>query len=297
MDHELTRTMSVGVRYVHKWLDRLIEDVGIQASGAEIFFIANPGYGIAEFTLRGPCPTCPAQPPAKRDYDGLEFRLRKRFGDNWSLNTSYLFSRVYGNTSGLASSDENGRTSPNVERAFDGLYMSFNEKGQPIYGVLQTDRPHFFEIEGTYDFKWGTGASLRQSVASGTPQQSVTTIKTLPVFDAGRNNLGRSPTWNETDLSIYHDFRLPGNKRISLNMQVFNLFDQDTVTRLFTTRYRDSIPVTDPQFFAGIDSAAIVQALNSDSSTTNNIRIDPRFKMADQWQDARSFRLMAKFLF
>ena len=30
VDHELTRSMSVGVRYAHKWLDRTIEDVGIQ---------------------------------------------------------------------------------------------------------------------------------------------------------------------------------------------------------------------------------------------------------------------------
>ena len=34
-------------------------------------------------------------------------------------------------------------------------------------------------------------------------------------------------------------------------MQIINLFDQDTVTRLFTARYRDPIPVTDEQFFGG----------------------------------------------
>ena len=53
-DHELTSTMSVGVRYAHKWLDRLIEDVGVQVAGVgEVFMIANPGYGIAEYTLAG----------------------------------------------------------------------------------------------------------------------------------------------------------------------------------------------------------------------------------------------------
>ena len=52
MDHELNSSMSVGVRYAHKWLDRTIEDVGIQVAGVgEVFMIANPGYGIAEFTL------------------------------------------------------------------------------------------------------------------------------------------------------------------------------------------------------------------------------------------------------
>ena len=35
-------------------------------------------------------------------------------------------------TRGLASSDENGRTSPNVDRYFDGLYMPFDSNGQPV---------------------------------------------------------------------------------------------------------------------------------------------------------------------
>ena len=297
-DHELTPTMSVGVRYAHKWLDRLIEDVGVQVAGVgEVFMIANPGYGIAEYTLAATCPTCPAQPKAKRDYDGLEFRLRKRFNGRWSLNTSYLYSRIYGNTSGLASSDENGRVAPNVERLFDGMHMSFDESGNPIYGRLQTDRPHTFELQGTYDFKWGTGVAVEQFVGTGTPMQSDITVRNVPVFEGGRGNLGRTPTFSETSLSIYHDFKLGGTKRLNVNVQIFNLFDQDTVTRYWTTRYRDPIPVTDEQFFGGMNSAAIVSALNSDSITSNNIRPDPRFMQPDQWQDARSFRVMAKFLF
>ena len=41
--------MSVGVRYTHKWLDRTIEDTGINVPNVgEVFFIANPGFGVAE---------------------------------------------------------------------------------------------------------------------------------------------------------------------------------------------------------------------------------------------------------
>ena len=85
--------MSIGVRYADKWLDKTIEDVGIQVAGVgEVFMIANPGFGIAEYTLAATCPTCPAQPPAKRDYDAVEFRLRKRLSNRWSMNTSYIYS-------------------------------------------------------------------------------------------------------------------------------------------------------------------------------------------------------------
>ncbi len=52
MEHELTDTTSLGVRYVHKELVRAIEDVGIIVPGeGEQYFIANPGYGVAEYTI------------------------------------------------------------------------------------------------------------------------------------------------------------------------------------------------------------------------------------------------------
>jgi outer membrane receptor protein involved in Fe transport len=295
VDHELNHLMSVGVRYAHKWLDRTIEDVGIQVAGVgEVFMIANPGFGVASKTLLNstpPCTTCPAQPPAKRDYDGLEFRLRKRLANNWSLNTSYTYSRIYGNYSGLASSDENGRSDPSVERFFDGLYMSFDQKGNPVYGVLGTDRPHYFKAQATYQLPWGTGIGVNYDLASGTPQSSTITFKSVPFFPYGRGDMGRTPVFSNTDLSIYHRLRLHGRSELVLYLNVFNLFDQDTVTRLATSRYRDQLPgLTDSSFFQGFDEAAIVAA-------NGKVRPDPRFGLADQFRGARSMRVQAKISF
>jgi hypothetical protein len=292
LDHELNRLMSVGVRYAHKWLDRTIEDVGIQVAGVgEVFMIANPGFGIAEYTLAGTCATCPAQPKAKRVYDGLEFRLRKRLANRWSMNSSYTYSRIYGNYAGLASSDENGRTSPSVERAFDGEYMSFDQSGNPTYGRLATDRPHYFKLQATYELPWGTGIGANFDLASGTPQSSTITFKSVPVFAYGRGDMGRTPVYSNTDLAVYHTFRLRGRSQVQLYLNVFNLFDQDTVSRLFTTRYRDALPgLTDATFFQGFDEAAIVAA-------NPNVRRDPRFGLPDQYLGARSMRVQAKFSF
>jgi outer membrane receptor protein involved in Fe transport len=292
VDHELSRTMSVGVRYAHKWLDRLIEDVGVQVAGVgEVFMIANPGYGIAEFTLAGTCATCPAQPPAKRVYDGVEFRLRKRLSNHWSMITSYLWSRLYGNYSGLASSDENGRNSPSVDRFFDGEYMSFDQNGQPVFGRLGTDRPHQFKMQATYDFPWGTQIGVNYFLASGTPMSSTISFKSVPVFPFGRGDMGRTPVFSSTDLLIGHTFLLPGTTALNVNLNVFNLFDQDTITRYRTSRYRDDLPdLTDATFFQGFDSIAIANA-NPD------IRPDPRFALADQWQGERTMRVQAKFMF
>ena len=290
VDHELTRSISVGVRYAHKWLDRTIEDVGIQVAGVgEVFMIANPGYGIAEYTLAAQCPACPAQPRAQRVYDGLEFRLRKRLSNNWSMNTSYTYSHLVGNYSGLTSSDENNRNSPSVARFFDGLYMSFDAHGNPIEGELQTDRPHYFKLQTTYDLPWGTGIGANITAASGTLQQSTITYKSVPVFDDARGNMGRTPVYSFTDLFAQQDIRIKG-LRFNLGVTVFNLFDQDTVTRVFTTRYRDAISgITDTQFFQGFD----VQQL----AAATNLRPDARFNQADQYLGARTIRVQTRFSF
>jgi hypothetical protein len=291
LDHELTSTMSVGVRYAHKWLNRTIEDAGIQVPGVgEVFYIVNVGEGLGSKILG---PQYPTQPKPVRDYDGVELRLRKRLANRWSMNTSLLFSRLYGNYSGLANSDENGRTAPNVNRIFDGLHMSFDESGQPTYGRLQTDRPVVFELQGTYELPWGTGISTNFFAGSGTPLQDQATIQGVPVLYKGRGNLGRTPALVYTDLSLWHNVRLPGNTTVQLVLNVDNLFDQNTVTSLDTTRYRDSVPtslITNDVFFAGFDTEALV-------ATRPAVRPDAAYLQPNGFLAARQFRVMAKFRF
>jgi hypothetical protein len=149
MEHELAPTMSFGVRYVHKWLFRTIEDVGIFYQGSEIYLISNPGEGLA--VQMEPSVPDMITPKPVRKYDGIEFRLNRRFANNWSGTVSYLYSRLWGNYSGLASSDENGRTSPNVNRYYDNTVMSYDANGNPVYGPLQTDRPHIFKLQAAFE--------------------------------------------------------------------------------------------------------------------------------------------------
>ena len=130
LDHELTRLMSVGTRYVHKWVNNAIEDIGVQVVGiGEVFYIANPGYGLGAYPLGTAFPRTPFP---VRDYDALEFTFNRRLANNWSLTANVTFSRLYGNYSGLSNStSESNRNSPNVTRLWDGLFMSFTEKGCP----------------------------------------------------------------------------------------------------------------------------------------------------------------------
>jgi hypothetical protein len=290
LDHELNASTSVGVRYVHKQLDRTIEDVGVVVPGlGEVFFTANPGEGIARQIIG---PQFPSLPKAQRDYDALELRFTRRSRDQWAVNANYTLSRLYGNYSGLASSDENGRTSPNVNRFFDGINMSFDQNAELVFGRLATDRPHQFKVNGFYQTPWHTNIGVVSSLMSGTPiSRQVNMVSSLPVLYLGRNSDGRLPWLSQTDLSITQSFHLPGSgqRRIELALNVLNLFDQDIAVNRFAAETRQNIPISDAAFFQGFDVQQLIQQLK--------ITRDPRFLQDSAFQAPRAIRVGAKFSF
>lgn len=300
VDHELTKTMSVGVRYSHKWMNRTIEAFGVLVPNVgEIYRIANPGFGWDTSPLTDPfispglnCTNCPGQPPAKRIYDGVELRLRKRFADRWDVTTSYTLSRIFGNYAGLANSDENGRTDPNSSRNFDQMTMYYDHNGQVVEGRLQTDRPHVFKANGSYAFKWGSSVGLYYILQSGTPLQTqMNHLSGIFFFPFGRGDLGRTPVYSNTDLLVQHTFKMPGHSRVNVNANIQNLFDQDTVTGIYNVFYRtgDNINLAFTDFFKGFDPVAY--------GTANRLRLDARFKMSSAYQSRRTIRLQARISF
>jgi Carboxypeptidase regulatory-like domain/TonB dependent receptor len=301
MEHELAPTISLGVRYVHKWLFRTIEDVGIFFEGSEIYLIANPGEGLA--VQMEPSVPDLITPKPVRKYDGLEFRLNKRFSNNWSGTASYLFSRLWGNYSGLASSDENGRTSPNVNRYYDNTVMSYDANGNPVYGPLQTDRPHIFKLQGAYDFKWGTILGANWFIQSGIPQSTAFRFSGFPVFPFGRNDLGRTPVISQLDLNATQEFGLPGHARIQLNANIDNVLDQDTWTNYFLTitqgpsTYRDSLTVANPPAFSLYGATGAYDLNQRIAAYTGTMRPNPFYNTPNVFQSRREFRLQARILF
>lgn len=298
LDHELSSVMSIGLRYAHKWWNQTIDDVGVSVPGVgEVFYIANPGQGYGKSPLGAQFPTVPK---VLNKYDGVELVLRKRYSNRWQATSSLLWSRLYGNYGGLASSDEAGRTSPNVSRYYDALYLSFDQKGREANGLLNTDRPFQFKLQGSYTAKWGTNFGLNFFAMSGTVNSSTVTYQSVPVYFNGRGDLGRTPTINQTDLNILHDFKLKGSAKFSVQMNVSNVFDQMTVTQIAFAAYRDALVIpgfpNNPggAFFqpGGFDTVAI-QAARLPASG----RPDPRYKQPNAYQGARAIRFMARFSF
>jgi hypothetical protein len=295
----MTKNMSLELRYAHRRLRNAIEDAGILTNAGEVFLIVNPGEGIGQFPLRGDCavpgpspardPRCdavlgistlPAMPKAKRDYDALEVRFNKRFTNNWFANASYTWSRLHGNYSGLASSDEDtaqralgggGRTDPNVSRNFDEQEITYNSFGKPEFGPLATDRPHTFKAFGGYQLKWKgmvTSFSANEQLFIGTPRGTriIFADLDLPVYVYGRDTFAdislnpatgawilnglkkglRTPVYYNTDFSLTHQFSLSKTNellKLAINLDATNLFN---IGRVITMKDRtDRSRVTD----------------------------------------------------
>ena len=201
VNHELTPQILIGARFIWKDLLRAIEDVGVLVPGVgEEFYIANPGEGVT--TEIGDLPY--AKPT--REYDALELNFEKRFAERWSLRAYYTLSRLWGNYSGLANSDENnnfgdpmqpvttgGRRAPNVSRLYDVPGSMYDQNGDLVYGRLATDRTHQLGAQFLYSFDFGLSVGLNQYIGSGTP---ISTIGKIPnnnfFYPYGRGDLGES---------------------------------------------------------------------------------------------------------
>jgi hypothetical protein len=201
MDYQLTRTLAFEARYDRRRLDHVIEDSSIfNPAIGETFVIVNPGQGINKTfsgfynflaglkpgdTGASTCtptstPSCPNIIPAERNYDGVEFRLTKASTRHWSGMFSYTYSRLWGNYTGLTSSDQadggGGRNAPNNGRAFDEPFFSWNANGGSSSGLLPTDRPSTFKGYAYYDLGWmrhfTTQLGIFQVLYQGSPLSS-----------------------------------------------------------------------------------------------------------------------------
>ena len=304
-EHRLWNNFVLSARYTRKRLIRGIEDIGVlDAQENEVYTIGNPGFGATDEKKFTAPNGQPLTPRAKRDYDGVEFRFDQRFSDgalrNLNLFASYTYSRLYGNWAGLANSDENGRSQPNVSRAFDLTQNNFDSKGKNVFGLLPTDRPHVLKIFPSYRYSWRNGGatdfSIAQFVASGTPLSSTVTY-IVPVFFNGRGDLGRTPTYTQSDLLVSHTINLSERVKAKFSANIINLFNQAAVTNTVSAINRagsiDSHALTVEQFFKGFDVNRYLTPADSSVEPQRN----PIYNLPNAYQGNREIRLGFRLLF
>jgi hypothetical protein len=296
IEHSLTNNTSVALRYVHKQIDKGIEDIGfLDAQGNEVYLIGNPGFHANEVSWVLEDGTQIAGPKAVRDYDGVEAIFSRRLSNNWALRLSYLWSRLHGNYSGLTQADEPGRSDPNVGRLFDYPIMMFDQTGNPTFGPLPTDRPHQVKAQAIYAFDFGLTAGVNAYVGSGVPvtrEAAFVVPNGYPVNYLGRGSDGRTPTLSTIDLNLIQDIKLGGDTRLQLMANVLNLLDADTSISRFPTETAGAqgvqVDITEEQFFRGFNGEALVAAAGPR---------DPRFLQDSQFQSPREIRLGLRVIF
>lgn len=261
-DWAITPMLAFETRYSRKRLDRTIEDAGMLTPAGEVYYIVNPGFGHDVQPIPSTdCTGCQTQPKAIRNYDGVEFRLTKRSSGKWFGSLSYTYSRLYGNYSGLTSTDISdsgvgapGRNGANVDRNFDEPYMQFDAHGRVAEGPLATDRPNTFKAYGYYRLKYGRFETLLggyQQWYSGTPLSTYMNVDGAPVFVEGRGKFvtttidstgkwtatgikdARGAQYSQTDFSLIQEYHVSKtNERLVAGFEanITNLFNQHSPT-------------------------------------------------------------------
>ncbi|HEX8608887.1 MAG TPA: hypothetical protein VF679_09650, partial [Pedobacter sp.] len=309
---EVMRASVFTARYLRRNLDQVVEDAGIiNAEGSEAYIIGNPGSGLHLETLKAAGYQRSVE--AVRKYNALQLELDTRFIRNFSLNFNYVYSRLEGNYSGLGGTDENGRVSPNVLRAFDLPQVGFNASGGEDYGVLGLDRPHAFKASGTYSFDWwgskanSTDVSFFTTAQSGLPQTSFVSVFHIPIPLGARNDLGRTERFTQTDLNLSHRYRFGRDDRFALafDVNVLNVLNEHNVLGLDTNLSQNSY--FDLAFEDVVPSGNAVTATNILTSGGVRSFLDPFLKdpfyknqavgLPNQFQAPRSVRFGFRLLF
>ena len=193
-------------------------------------------------------------PKAKRTYTAAEFFFEGHW-DRLFLQGSYTWARSNGNTEGGVKSDI-GQADTGTTQDFD-----YRELMLGAYGPLPNDRRHTLKLFGNYEFneRWSVGGNLL--LQSGRPINCFGVYGSDPlhygasyfscsdapgsdddgdgVLDNGtdvvaRGGGGRTPWQRQLDLNVAWKPAF-ADGRLTLKLDVFNVFDTRTVTSVVET--------------------------------------------------------------
>ncbi len=327
-EYEIRPQTVFAARYVRNKLNRTIEDMGaLDEQGNEVYRYGNPGEGAYKiFPSSGA--TCVVKvgeacgfpmPKAERVYNALELSVTRRFSNGWLANASYVYSKLWGNYAGLQSTDEvrptgfgafganqsffglAARPGGNANRYFDLDEAMWDSRGNVgLLGRLPTDRPHVFKFYGAKQFRWGTEFGGFFRISSGTPVTTqVWSVNHIPIYVNGRGDWGRTPVISQTDVVVAHEFKMGEVKRLRLEFNVFNLFNQKTAQFIIDRLNREdrgnssAIDLSEVDLSKGFDYMKLLE--QSDDGIPK--ALDPRYGMEDLFKPGFSGRFLIKFIF
>ncbi len=308
-EYEVLPGTRVGIRYVHRNIGRVLEDVTpfpIVAANLGV-----EGAESVEYTLTNIDENTPTagdfgaafEKPIHR-YDAVEVTADRRFADRWGVQASYRWSRLWGTFEG-AYRDDNGQSDPGITSLFDFPTNdpSYTAIGVPEFGFrgdirflgklgegpLPLDRRHQIKLFGTYAFPMGINAALGIQMSSGKPLTPLAANPNINYQNGGEipecpRGCGfetvdgfkeRTPFMTDISGHVDYSLRFTGNRRIVFLADVFNLFNTHTVLD-YDNFTETTFGAPNPNF--GQPTTSVLGGNPAQIQTPRQIRLGARFE-------------------
>jgi hypothetical protein len=250
IEREIIEDLTVSARYIQRWDRNLIETA--DASQLDLDELLDNGNYVwtnwtphtftdpvtgEEITAWSQNTYVPSQnhiinpPDAKRDYWGIELKLKKVFSHGWSMNLSYM----YNNSKGLMN---------NYFSTFDSISQFYNNPNahENAYGRLPMERRHEIKLTGFWQGPLGIKIGGVVEYLTGYPYTRVIYPADLgvpvsgstTVFAEERGSYNYEDVFN-IDLRLEKEFVFKNKFSLSIFLDIFNLLNADTVIDVVET--------------------------------------------------------------
>ncbi len=278
-EYEAFPNTNVGVRYIHRNVGRVLEDIADAPVVA--YDLGLPGLGSVEYILTNPGKSFPTRYPElgasfedpKHVYDAVELTVDRRFSNNWSALASYRWSRLFGTFEGFYRED-NGQSDPGITSLYDfptndpsftaiggtqfGYLGDIRFLGKLGEGPLPLDRPHQVKLYGNYAFGGGFALGAGLNLSSGKPLTALAALapydndSEIPLtprgdgFETVDGFKTRTPFESQLDLQASYGVTM-GGRKLTLLADAFNIFNVRRVTD-YNAAIEQSFGVLNPDY-------------------------------------------------
>ena len=290
LERQLNNVMATSIRFVHKQLDRAIDDIGDLDADGEVYIIANPGEASPIARVRQPADADPAEgdPQLRR----IEATLDKRLSNRWMFTAA---TSGAGSTATTRASSSRTRTAAptRTSRHFDYPSMMFDQKG-----TAGLDRCRPIGRTRSRPSSSTSSPSERPSASTSTwpaacPSRARVAISrgsNYPLNYLGRNSDGRRMC-NRRPTCICSTKSGSATSGLQFSFNVFNVFNQEAAVSKFSTYQRtNEHAARRRRLYRGeLDFAQLI--------AQQGIEQDPRFLQNNGFQAPIAARFGVRFLF
>ena len=271
LEKELFGDWSISLRYIKKWDRNLLEDVDTKQLDMDALMndgelvwtnwspvtATDPQNGEtvtfynkidtitpSEFSIVNPA-------GAKRDYDGVEIVVNKRYSNGWQLNASY----VYSNSRGTIGTSFGASTS--ISMLYDTPNSHINADGR-----FNLERRHQFKVTGVVRGPWGVNlGTYFRYMSGGRYTRSINSMDlgldlgqgstTINADEQGSEGL---PDFMALDLKLEKSIKL-GPVNIKAFVDIFNVLNGNKATQVVTRSghptliYQEMTSIQTPRIF------------------------------------------------